>query len=48
MEEDFNLTAKKHGFKLDSVSGMKFNLLFKKWNESRDSSVNYISTFLKN
>ena len=46
--QELELITKKHGFKLDGVSGMKFNLLLKEWNESRDTSVNYISTFLKN
>jgi len=27
---------------------MKFNLFSKKWFKSNDTSVNYISTFLKN
>ena len=32
----------------DETVGMKFNLLSKKWSVSDDTSVNYISTFLKN
>ena len=40
--------AKKNKFTLDDVVGMKFNLFSKKWLRSNDSSVNYISTFLKN
>ena len=35
-------------FLADETVGMKFNLLSKKWGTSSDSSVNYISTFLKN
>ena len=40
--------AKNKKFTLDSTVGMKFNFLSKKWDESSDASVNYISTFLKN
>ena len=32
----------------DETVGMKFNLFFNKWIKSDDTSVNYISTFLKN
>ena len=32
----------------DETVGMKFNLLSQKWSVSDDTSVNYISTFLKN
>ena len=39
--------AKKNDFKIDEVIGMKFNLFSNKWQTSKDSSVNYISTFLK-
>ena len=38
----------KFNFQSDEVVGMKFNLLSKKWIKSDDTSVNYISTFLKN
>ena len=37
-----------NNFLTDETIGMKFNLLTNKWNESKDTSVNYISTFLKN
>jgi len=37
----------KKNFLFDDVVGMKFNLLLKKWSTSKDTSVNYISTFLK-
>ena len=40
--------AKKNNFFFDETVGMKFNMLSKKWIKSDDSSVNYISTFLKN
>ena len=35
-------------FLADETVGMKFNLLSNKWSISNDTSVNYISTFLKN
>ena len=38
----------KNNFLSDETVGMKFNLITKKWFKSNDSSVNYISTFLKN
>ena len=37
-----------NNFIADETVGMKFNLLSNKWNISNDTSVNYISTFLKN
>jgi len=42
-----NLT-KKSNFIPNETVGMKFDLLSNKWNKSDDTSVNYISTFLKN
>ena len=39
--------ATKKKFLFDDIVGMKFNLLLKKWSTSKDTSVNYISTFLK-
>ena len=45
--QDLEDIAKKNYFKFDELVGMKFNLLTKKWIQSSDSSVNYISTFLK-
>ncbi len=38
----------KNNFTLNEVIGMKFNPFSQKWGESSDTSVNYISTFLKN
>ena len=46
--EKLKIIANKNNFKLDETVGMKFNLFSKKWTKSNDSSVNYISTFLKN
>jgi len=40
--------ATKKNFLLKDTTGMKFNLLFNKWSTTKDTSVNYISTFLKN
>ena len=46
--QDLEIIANKNNFLSDEVVGMKFNILTKKWYKSNDSSVNYISTFLKN
>ncbi len=45
--QDLEIIASKNNFLMDETVGMKFNLLSKKWSKSNDSSVNYISTFLK-
>ena len=37
-----------NNFLADETIGMKFNIFSNKWNKSSDTSVNYISTFLKN
>tara|TARA_B100000029_G_scaffold496476_1_gene562851 strand:+ start:1622 stop:2347 length:726 start_codon:yes stop_codon:yes gene_type:complete len=46
--DELKIIANKKNFIIDDTIGMKFNLLKNKWYESRDASVNYISTFLKN
>ena len=46
--QDLEIIASKHSFLLDETVGMKFNLFSNEWNKSNDTSVNYISTFLKN
>ena len=46
--EELKMITNKNNFSTDEVIGMKFNPLLKKWYKSTDSSVNYISTFLKN
>ena len=46
--DELKIIASKKKFVLDEVVGMKFNPLSKKWAASNDTSVNYISTFLKN
>ncbi len=38
----------KYNFQVKETIGVKFNPLSQKWYKSSDSSVNYISTFLKN
>jgi len=45
---DLEIIAKKNNFLIDKTVGMKFNLFSKEWSKSNDTSVNYISTFLKN
>ena len=45
---DLENIAIKNRLKLDETVGMKYNIFFKKWSTSSDTSVNYISTFLKN
>ena len=40
--------SKKHNLKLDSLDGMKFNLIKDEWYLSSDKSVNYIGKFIKN
>ena len=46
--QDLEVIAKKNNFKFNELIGMKFDLFSRKWKRSNDSSVNYISTFLKN
>ena len=38
----------KNNLKLDSLDGMKFNLIKDKWSISPDKSINYIAKFIKN
>ena len=45
--QDLDIIARKNNFLADEIVGMKFNLFSKKWFKSNDTSVNYISTFLK-
>ena len=45
---ELEVIATNKNFRKDEVVGMKFNPLLRKWYLSSDSSVNYISTFLKN
>ena len=46
--EELQIIANKKNFNIDEVVGMKFNFFSKKWNRNLDTSVNYISTFIKN
>ena len=39
---------KKYDLKLDSLDGMKFNLIKDEWKLSSDKSINYIGRFIKN
>ena len=45
--ENLEIITKKNNFLSDETIGMKFNIISKKWYRSKDSSINYISTFLK-
>ena len=45
---DLEIITNKNNLITDEVVGMNFNLFSKKWSRSNDSSVNYISTFVKN
>ncbi len=38
---------KKYNLKLDTLDGMKLNLISNEWNLSKDKSVNYIGKFIK-
>ena len=46
--QNLEIIANKNSFMADATVGMKFNLFSNKWNKSNDTSINYISTFLKN
>jgi len=46
--QELESIAKNNNFLFDETVGMKFSMFSKKWVKSDDSSVNYISTFLKN
>ena len=39
--------SKKYNLELDSLDGMKFNLIKDEWNLSTDKSINYIGKFIK-
>ena len=45
--QELEIISNKHNFINDELVGMKFNFLSNKWYQSKDASVNYISTFLK-
>ena len=46
--EDLVTILSKHNLKLDSLDGMKFNLIKDQWNLSSDKSINYIGKFINN
>ena len=46
--QDLEIIANKSDFRTGEMVGMKFNFFSKKWYKSEDTSVNYISTFMKN
>jgi len=46
--EDLIKILKKYDLNLDSINGMKFNILKDEWNLSSDRSINYIGKFIKN
>ena len=46
--KDLENIAIKNNLRLDQTVGMKYNVFSEKWSISADTSVNYVSTFLKN
>ncbi len=46
--KDLEIIVMENNFVPDETIGMKFDIFYNKWKISKDSSVNYISTFLKN
>ena len=46
--QDLENITNNNNFLTDETVGMEFNLFSKKWLQSSNTSVNYISTFLKN
>ena len=45
--EDLIKILKNYNLRLDTLDGMKFNLIQDKWNLSSDKSINYIAKFIK-
>ena len=46
--DDLINILKKYDLKLESLDGMKFNLIKDEWSISSDKSINYITKFIKN
>ena len=46
--EELEIIAKKNGFITEDLIGIKFDPITQTWRKSSDTSVNYISTFIKN
>ncbi|MDC2970392.1 bifunctional 2-polyprenyl-6-hydroxyphenol methylase/3-demethylubiquinol 3-O-methyltransferase UbiG [Candidatus Pelagibacter sp.] len=45
---DLTNLLKRYNFSLDSLDGMKFNIIKDEWKLSSDKSINYIGKFIKN
>jgi len=45
--EDLIYILKKNNLRIESLDGMKFNLITDKWKLSSDKSINYITKFIK-
>ena len=45
--EDLIKILEKYELKLNKLDGMKFNLIKDEWSMSSDTSINYISQFIK-
>ena len=45
---DLKIITSKNNFVMNETIGMKYNLFSQKWSKSNDSSVNYVSVFIKN
>ena len=46
--DDINQIAKNNSLLFKNITGVKFNLLSLEWKKTKDTSVNYISQFVKN
>ena len=46
--DDLISILRKNNLKIDSLDGMKFNIISNEWKISSDKSVNYIGKFIKN
>ena len=46
--KDLVVMLKNQGLRLESLDGMKFNLVKDEWSLSLDKSINYIGKFIKN
>lgn len=45
---DLKEILNQNNFKLEKLDGMNFNLIKDEWSISKDTSINYISKFIKN
>ena len=46
--DDLISILRKNNLKIDSLDGMKFNIITDKWRISSDKSINYIAKYIKN